>query len=58
MAQHLNFKNIIVIPGHLFCYQCIAKFLLEKETHCINDEDKVQSSTDTDNEFTESQTTR
>ena len=37
---------------------CKAKFLLETETHCIDDEDKVQSVTDTDNEFTECQTPR
>ena len=49
MSQHLKTKHINVIPGHLFCCQSKAKFLSEKETHCIDDKDKVQSSTDTDN---------
>ena len=49
MAQHLKTKHINVIPGHLFCCKSKAKFLSEKETHCIDDKDKVQSSTDTDN---------
>ena len=57
MAQQLKTKNI-VIPGQLFCRQCKAKFLLETESHCIDDEGKVQSLTDTDNEFTECQTPR
>ena len=30
----------------------------ERQTHCINDQDKFQSVTDTDNEFTECQTPR
>ena len=29
-----------------------------RQTHCIDDQDKVQSVTDTDNEFTECQTPR
>ena len=29
-----------------------------RQTHCIDDQDKVQSVTDTDNEFTKSQTPR
>ena len=49
MAQHLKTKHINVIPGHLFCCQSKAKFLSEKESHCIDDKDKVESSTDTDN---------
>ena len=49
MAQHLKTKHINVIPGHLFCCQSKAKFLSEKDTHCINDKGKVQSSTDTNN---------
>ena len=28
MAQQLKAKNINVVPGHLFCHQCKAKFLL------------------------------
>ena len=30
----------------------------QRQTHCIDDQDKVQSVTDTDNEFTKSQTPR
>ena len=52
IAQQLKTKNISVMPGQLFCGQCKAKFLLEIETHCTNDEDKAQFVTDTDNEFT------
>ena len=58
IAQQIKTKNINVIPGQLFCRHCKAKFLLETRTHCIDDEDKVQSVTDTDNEFTECQTPR
>ena len=58
IAQQLKTKNISVMPGQLFCGQCKAKFLLEIETHCTDDEGKVQFVTDTDNEFTEFQTSR
>ena len=58
MAQQLKTKNINVVPGQIFCRQFKAKFLLESETYRIDDEDKVQSVTDTDNEFTECQTPR
>ena len=54
MAQQLKTKNINFVPGQLFCRQCKAKFLLE--TLCIDDQGKVQSVPDTDNEFTECQT--
>ena len=57
MAQQLKTQNINVVPGQLFCHQCNAKFLL-RQTHCINDQDKAQSFTDTENEFTECQTLR
>ena len=30
----------------------------QRQTHCIDDQDKVQSATDNDNEFTECQTLR
>ena len=33
-------------------------FVVQTETHCIDDEGKVQPVTDTDNEFTECQTPR
>ena len=39
----------------LFCHQCKATFLLG-QSHCIDDQDKFQSVTDTDNKFTECQT--
>ena len=58
MAQQLKTKNIGVIPGQLFCRQSKAKFSLETETHYIDDQDKVQSVTDTDNQFNECQTPR
>ena len=32
LAQKLNTKNIIVVPGQLFCRQCKAKFLLETDS--------------------------
>ena len=34
-------KNINVIPGQIFCRQCKVKFLLETQTHSIDDQDKV-----------------
>ena len=58
MVQQLKTKNISVIQGQLLCRQCKAKFLLETQTHYIDDQDKVQSGTDTDNEFNECQTPR
>ena len=58
MAQQLKTKNISVILGQLSCCQCKSKFLLETETHCIDDEDKVHSVRDTANEFTDCQTPR
>ena len=48
MAQQLKTKNINTIPGLNFC---------QRQTHCIDDQDKFQSVTDTDNKFTECQTT-
>ena len=32
MAQQLKTKNINVVPGQLFCRQCKAKFLLERDS--------------------------
>ena len=57
MAQQLKTKNINVVPGQLFCRQCKAKFC-QRQTHCIDHQDKVQSVTDNDNEFTECQRPR
>ena len=47
ISQQLKAKNINAVPGQLFCRQ--SKF------HLCN---KFQSETDTDNEFTECQTSR
>ena len=58
ITQQLKTKSINVMPGQLFCRQCKAKFLLETEIYCIDDEDKGQSVTDTDDESNECQTTR
>ena len=57
MAQQLKTKNINVVPGQLFCRQCKSNFLLETDS-LYDDQDKVQSVIDTDNEFTECQTPR
>ena len=57
MAQQPKIKNINIVPGQLFCRQCKSKSLLDK-THCIDDQDKFPSVTDTDNESTECQTPR
>ena len=56
MAQQLETKNIVV-PGQLFCRQLNPNFCRRK-THSIDDQDKFQSVTDTDKEFTECQTPR
>ena len=56
MARQLKIKNINVALGQEFCRQCKDKFLLQ--SHCIDDQDKFQSVTDTDNEFTECLTPR
>ena len=32
MAQQLRTKNINVVPGQLFSFQCKAKFLLETDS--------------------------
>ena len=58
MAQQLKTKNVNVIQGQLLCRYCKAKFLLETETQYIDKEGKVQSVTDTNNDFTECQTPR
>ena len=57
MAQQLKPKKINVVPGQLFCGQCKEKYLLDTDSH-IDNQDKVQLVTDTDNEFTECQTPR
>ena len=57
MAQQLKTKNINIVPGQLFCRQCKSNFLLETDS-LYDDQDKVQSVIDTDNEFTECQALR
>ena len=57
MARQLKTKTINVAPGQLFCRQCQLSFC-QGQTHCIDDQDKFQSVTDTDNEFTEFQRPR
>ena len=52
MAQQLKTKTINIVPGQLPCRQCKANFC-QKQTHCIDDQDKFQSVTDTNNKFTE-----
>ena len=37
---------------------CVQLNFCQRQTHCIDDQDKIQSVTDTDNEFTERQNTR
>ena len=56
MAQQLKTKNINVAPGQLVV--SVKLIFFQRQTHCIDDQDKVQSVTDTDNEFTECQTPR
>ena len=34
MAQQLKTENINVVLGQLFCHQCQAKYLLEKDSLC------------------------
>ena len=54
MAQQLKTKNINVAPGQLVV--SVKLIFFQRQTHCIDDQDNVQSVTDTDNEFTECQT--
>ena len=56
MAQTLKTKNINNVPLQLFCL--VKLNFCQRQTHCTDDEDKVQPITDTDNEFIECQTPR
>ena len=56
IAQQLKTKNINVVPGKYFVVSLKLNFC-QRETHCIDDQDKFQSVRDTDNKFTECQTT-
>ena len=49
MHQQLKAKNIRDVSGQLFCW---------RQTKCIDDQDKLQSVEDFNNEFTECQTAR
>ena len=51
IAQQLKTKNINVVPGKLFVVS-VKLNICQRQTHCIYDQDKFQSFTDTDNEFT------
>ena len=54
MAQQLKTKNINVAN-----FAVIVKLnFCQRQTHCIDDQDNVQSVTDTDNEFNKCQTPR
>ena len=55
IAQQLKTKNINVVPGKYFVVSLKLNFC-QRKTHCIDDQDKFQSVTDTDNKFTECQT--
>ena len=47
----------MLYQGNYFVVSVKLNFC-QRQTHCIDDQDKVQSVTDTDNEFTECQTPR
>ena len=56
-AQQLKVKNINVVPGQLFCIS-IKLNLSQRQTHCLDHQDKVQAATVADKEFNECQTPR
>ena len=47
-----------MLHQHNYFAVCVKLNFCQRQTHCINDQDKVQSVTGTDNEFTECQTPR
>ena len=57
MAQQLKTKNINVVPRNYFAASVKPNFC-QRPPNCIDNQDKVESVTDTDNEFTECQTRR
>ena len=57
MAQQLKPKILMLYQDNYFAVSVKLNFC-QRQTHCIDDEDKVQSVTDTDNEFTERETLR
>ena len=55
MSQQLNI--LMLYQGNYFVVSVKLKFC-QRQTDCIGDQDKVESVTDTDNEFTECQIPR
>ena len=57
MAQQLKTKILMLYQDNYFVVSVKLNFC-QRQTHCIDDQDKVQSATDTDNKSTECQTPR
>ena len=57
MAQQLKTKIFLLYQDNYFVVGVKLNFY-QRKAHCIDDQDKFQSVTDTDNEFTECQTSR
>ena len=57
MAQQLKPKILMLYQDNYFVVSVKLNFC-QRQTHCIDDQDKFQSVKDTDNEFTECQTPR
>ena len=57
MVQQLKPKTLMLYQDNYFVVSVKLNFC-QRQTHCIDDQDKFQSVTDTDNEFTECQTPR
>ena len=57
MAQQLKTKILMLYQDNYFVVSVKLNFC-QRQTHCTDDQDKFQSETDTDNEFTEFQTPR
>ena len=58
IAQQLKNKNFNVVPRDNYFAVSVKLNFCQRPPHCIDNQDKVQSVTDTDNEFTECQTPR
>ena len=57
MIQLLKREILMLYQGNYFVVSVKLNFC-QRQTHCIDDQDKFQSVTDTDNESTECQTPR
>ena len=57
MVQQLKPKTLMLYQDNYFVVSVKLNFC-QRQTHCIDDQDKFQSVKDTDNEFTECQTPR